>query len=390
MSYDIAIFFQEDPGDRLTGLIAAEADLTIAVEGGGITVTRGKGSYCCSIGEPVRVEEEDLPDEIVSRSVEFSFQVDVLVEGSNSASIDRTRKLVRHIVRSLDGVSWDPQTEAVDPSAARRAVTPTPAGLVNLVEIDWYAPRRDGVATAYIEATHRYLPEAAPRRFGTHEPLQYRLDRDGPGRFISEAEGGDMLFFHGTKPVLNGSISVDDRRGAKVSISILAASLHESAWRAAVQALFLDLAGQLGCFFASAQVIRNLTWSGRQIWYGPEAERKYSSYWREGWMGLPPHPVWWAYLGAQYTPLINLNGPGVSRRGEAAFVEHSRMPADRDALAATLPRRGLLRRPVPWIAPVLQMKAVNGNPGVRPPSAERAEIIPDGLGVNVAPAGYRM
>ena len=170
MSYDLTIFFEENPGDRLSDLIAAEADLRIEVQGGGLVVTRGKATYCCSVGEPVHVEAEDIPDEIMSRAVGFSFQVDVLVEGSNVTSIARTRKLVRHIVRALDGVSWDPQTGAVDPRAARRAMAPTLLGLADIVEIDWYAPRREGVATTYLRATRRYLPEAAPRRFGTNEP----------------------------------------------------------------------------------------------------------------------------------------------------------------------------------------------------------------------------
>ncbi len=390
MSYDMTIFFENDPSDRLPELIAAEADLTIDVEGLGIMVHRGKGVYCCTVGEPVRVEEEDLPDAIVSRSVGFSFQVDVLVEGGNPTSIARTRKLVRHIVRSLDGVSWDPQTEAVDPRAARRSAPSTPSGLVSLVQIDWYATRREGVAATYLDATRRYLPEAAPRRFGSYEPLKFRLDRDGPECFISEAESDQSLYFKGSQPVLDGSIMVDDRRGTRVSLSILAASLHEHAWREAVRAFFLEVSGQLDCFFASAQVIRNLTWSGRQIWHGLEAESTYSSYWREGWMGLPPHPVWWAYLGPQYSPLIDLNGPGASRQGDTALIELSIRPADRDALTVTLPRRGVLRRPVPWVTPTLQMKAVDDDRRVHPLRAERAAVVPDDLGVQVAPAGYRM
>lgn len=390
MSYDMTIFFENDPSDRLPQLIAAEADLTIELEAAGVTVHRGKGNYCCSIGEPVRVEDEDLPDAIVSRSVNFSFQVDVLVEGSNPTSIARTRKLVRHIVRSLDGVSWDPQTEAVDPRAARRSAPSTPAGLVNLVEFVWYAPRREGVAATYLDATRRYLPEAAPRRFGSYEPLAFRLDRDGPDVFVSEAESNQLLFFKGTQPVLEGSLRVDDRDGTRVSMSVLETSLHESSWRDSVRALFMEVSEQLDCFFASAQVVRNLTWSGRQIWHGLEAESTYSLSWREGWMGLPPHPVWWAYLGPQYSPLIDPNDPGVSRRGDAAFIELSAEPADRDALSSKLPRRGILRRRVPWITPTLLVKPVDDHFRVQPPNAERADVVPADLGIQVAPTGYRM
>jgi hypothetical protein len=388
MSYDMTIFFESDPSDRLPQLIAGEADLTIELEAAGVTVYRGNSTYCCLIGEPVRVEEEDLPDAIVSRSVSFSFQVDVLVEGSNPTSIARTRKLVRHIVRSLDGVSWDQQTEAVDPTAARRSAPLTPSGLVNLVQIDWYAPRREGVAATYLDATRRYLPEALPRRFGPYEPLKFRLDRDGPECFILEAKSDQSLHFKGAQPVLDGSITVDDRRGTKVSLSILAPSLDDPAWRDAVRALFMEVSEQLDCFFASAQVVRNLTWSGRQIWHGIETETTYSLMSREGWMGLPPHPVWWAYLGPQYSPLIDPNGTGVSRRGDAAFIELATEPADRDALSLTLPRRRMLRRRVPWITPTLQMKSVDSDSRIQPPNAERAEVIPEELGVPAAPAGY--
>lgn len=390
MSYDMTIFFESDPSERLPQLIAAESDLTIEREAAGVTVYRGKGIYCCSVGQPLRVDEEDLPDAIASRSVSFSFQVDVLVEGSNPTSIARTRKLVRHIVRSLDGVSWDPQTEAVDPRAARRFAPSAPSGLVNIVEFVWYAPPREGVAMTYLDATRRFLPEAAPRRFGSYEPLAFRLDRDGPDVFVSEAETDQLLFFKGTQPVLEGSLRVNDRNGTRVSMSVLETSLYASPWRDSARAFFLEVSEQLDCFFASAQVVRNLTWSGRQIWHGRDAESTYSLSWREGWMGLPPHPVWWAYLGRQYSPLIELNGPGASPRGDATLIELSILPADRDALTATLPRRGLFRRPSPWVQPSLQVKPIDDSRRMNPPHAGRADVIPDGLGVSVAPAGYRM
>ncbi|TXK19507.1 hypothetical protein [Homoserinibacter sp. GY 40078] len=390
MSYDLTVYFETDPTDALIELIEAEPDLSVATDGPGWVVTRGAGTYCCSIARPVRVEEEDLPDEVVSRSVRFSFQVDVLVEGSTSASIARTRKLIRAIVRALGGMSWDPQTDAIDPAGARRSTTPEPAGLVDLVEFGWYAPSRIDVASQYLASVGRYLPEAAPRRFGSFEPLQYRLDRDGPSRFISESADDDLLHFSGTKPVLDGSIGAGSR-GTTVHLSVLAASLHEAQWRDPLQALFLDLAQRLDCFFAVAEVVRNFTWSGSQIRVGPEVERKFRPRSNEGWMGLPPHPVWWAFLGSQYSTLIDATTNGARTIGAGTFIELSTEPLNRDALAEALPRRGLLHRdPAPWISPDLQMKPVEGEHRRMPPPAIRANVIPDGLGVQIAPPGYLM
>jgi hypothetical protein len=91
-----------------------------------------------------------------------------------------------------------------------------------------------------------------------------------------------------------------------------------------------------------------------------------------------------------YSSLIDADGPGVSATGDIRYTELSTAPLGREALAASLPRRGFRRRPVPWIAPELQMTPLDGDPRRHPPEAARADVIPEGLGVPVAPAGYRM
>lgn len=390
MSYDLVVFLKENPASRLSDLIAAEADLAVEIDGARIVVKRGRGLYCCSIGEAVPVEVEDLPDELASLSLPVRFQVDINVEGSAPAAIERTRKLVRHIARALDAVSWDQQTGACFPRPARRRAARVPAPPVDLVKLDWYTAQRDGVAEAYLNTSRRHLPVALPRRFGPYEPFTYRLERDGDDRFIREVADDHMLFFDSAAPVDHGSITQSDERGARVCISILAASLNNEVTRLAVRAFFVDLARQLDCFFASAQLIRNVRVGGWPLPEGRTTDMEYSTFWRDGWMGLPPHPIWWTYFGSHYAQLIDPRTVGVTHDGSFAFMELSMAPADRDALAANLPRRGLLRRRARWIDPALQMKALVSDPNVSPPRAERARVVPGQLGVKVAAPGYRI
>jgi hypothetical protein len=46
------------------------------------------------------------------------------------------------------------------------------------------------IAARYLAISRRYLPEALPRRFGSSEPFQQKLESDGDQAFIQAQKAG--------------------------------------------------------------------------------------------------------------------------------------------------------------------------------------------------------
>jgi len=55
---------------------------------------------------------------------------------------------------------------------------------------------------------------------------------------------------------------------------------------------------------ATAEVVRDLDWSGRGLAYNERTERSTYLAARGCWAGLPPYPIWLTWFGAEYLPLV--------------------------------------------------------------------------------------
>ncbi|WIX92773.1 hypothetical protein [Amycolatopsis sp. DG1A-15b] len=119
-----------------------------------------------------------------------------------------------------------------------------------------------------------------------------------------------------------------------MSLTLLADPLGEARWRAAVRDLFTALADTLGTFYASAEVTRDNIWSGRSAWSDGQTERVVRTLRSlDGWMGLPPTPMWWSWFGSPYASVAELL-PGNRRRStlKGVFFESAPEPRPRDQL----------------------------------------------------------
>jgi hypothetical protein len=148
-------------------------------------------------------------------------------------------------------------------------------------------------------------------------------------------------------------------------------------WRDALRRLFVALADKLGCFFASAEIERGHLWNGRDMASDQHTERPVVPSRREGWMGLPPYPVWWSYYGAEYRELVSERLDGCVRTSAGnLFHSLSNEPTDRDQLTKLIKSKWLFRRRCSGF-PVDLLSVVAPNDGrVQPVPLEPASRIP--------------
>lgn len=392
MSYDITVY-----GDRaltrpeLVDTVRAAAGLDSTDElGPGMQVVRGKrGAYCFTVDGPSSIEAEDLPDEVSAQVLGATVQYQVLVEGSAEVSIPHAIRFAKRLAANIHGAMLDEQTgEIWAASGNRKVARPARLDRIDIIDIDWYfTPSETDLAALYLSLARRHLPEALPRRFGSYEPLQHQLDAVGDAGFVHSAnESRGSIYWKGTFPVLEGSLHARQYDGApaelpRVSLSLERSAFDDPRWRRVLRAFFIEFAQSGKAYFAAAEVVRNLLWNGRSVSYSFDGtvEQTYSLVrYREGWMGLPPHPVWWSLFGAEYVPLISPHLPQAAVvEGGALFYAASDAPADRDELSRMLPTVGRLRRRrAPWLPSELLATALPPTPGRFPLPLAKAAVMP--------------
>jgi hypothetical protein len=385
MSYGLQVYVADALDiSGLRSLVGSIAGLDVDGDGDArsLTVVRGaRRRYSFTVDGPGRVEAEDVPVDVTGAVLGVRYLYSVLVEGSAASEIPFAVRFARQLARLVDGVVLDPQTDHVwSRSTSRTVARPARQARVATVDLTWCCLRDqvpDDAAAVLIAAAERHLPEALPRRFGEYEPFQGRYAQVGRAGFCDAWQDATTpLFFSGTGLCLGGHLAA--RHGCQfsnrfwsMSLSVLAEPLAEPRWRDAVRALFTTLAERLGAFYASAEVVRNQVWSGRSVFIDGKAERPLRTLRaRDGWMGLPPIPVWWSWLGAPYaSEAALLPAARCTSTGNGVLFESSDTPVSRDAsepLSTWLPA-SLFARLVPtdrWIQPV---------------ALDRAQAVPDEL-----------
>jgi hypothetical protein len=117
-------------------------------------------------------------------------------------------------------------------------------------------------------------------------------------------------------------------------------TLHvDRAATAGLRELFVGVAEATGCFFASAEVLRGHTWTGRALYGGAAAEHGHYLAGRGDWVGLPPRPVAWTWYGPRYAKLVERHLPGAEPTRTGLLHRWADPPPDRDQIAS----------PTPWL-----------------------------------------
>jgi hypothetical protein len=340
MSYDVQVFGRRQV-ELSADFVAGSPGLVLGRDG---RVLRGRrATYSFTVDGPFEVEPEDVPEEVLAHVLEPRWMWAILVEGSSQAEIPHAVKFAKRLAKAVEGAALDQQTGEVRAKVGSRAtVAPPKDTRIDLLELHWYAfadAAPSDPVDDWTELCGRYLPEALPRRYGEYEPLQHRLDRDGPEVLRELVRMDEDPFFSATKPCLDGSFFRND------DILTIRLSLHESAvrdpgWQAAARRLFVAYAERRAAFLAIGEIVGRVLWNGRSTSYDGREENTFSLSRRdERWVGLTPYPVWWSWYGDSYRPLVesHLDPAEVTAYPTGLFHQASPEPRRRKRLTDPLP-----------------------------------------------------
>ncbi len=362
MSYDLQVFGAD---------FVDHAELCRLLEGAGLGVDQGDGEpsefltavrgarakYSFTVGLPVRLEPEDVPEEVTAVLLAPEWLYEVQVEGSTETEVPHAVRFARKLSQAVGGAVLDQQTDQTWIRGKSRAVAAVQQGRIDVVELRWYTTKPaspGGPAGTWLDAARRYLPEALPRRFGSFEPLSMKLEVEGDTGFVEAVTAETMtVFFSASRPCISGSISGGARGEVGVhshSLSVHRDALADRRWADALQRLFVSFASKSNAVFASAEVQRGVGWSGRSTWFDSEVERTTYLAVRGGWSGLLPYPAWWTWFGSDYVPLVaeHLDVDSVELTEGGLFHTWGPAPLDRDQIeqlrGGTTPPGGKSRR----------------------------------------------
>ncbi len=396
MSYDLQVYAPSAMDiDRIRELITNLSTLFLDEFDGArasYTVTRGvKRSYCFTVEGPVQVEPEDVPEDVTAVLLGATHLFNVSVEGSTSANIPHAVRFARRLAQSLGGVVVDQQLDEVwAKGVARHAAKPARDKRVSIIDLNWYARFKDVAGDfggRYVALCHRFLPEALPRRFGEYEPFQGKLADAGDDGFAKAwRQASSMLFFAASSPCVSGSMwagpgELRPRPVWRMSFQVHCQPITDDVrWRDALRRMFVAIAEELPAFYASAEVTRGHIWNGRSMWSDSETEWATMPVDKDGWLGLPPYPTWWAWYADPYRSLVQDRlRAGVTEHDTGLLHELAQSPADRDDLTRAFTLRRGLRRTMEWAPPELVATLLPSDGRVRPAPLGRAKTVPGSL-----------
>lgn len=304
--------------------------------------------HLCIVDGPLRVETEDLADELAAMLMapKWLYQVNFPAD-TPQRSISTLLGLAKLIAKQGDGAVYDPQEDAVlwPRSRPKRFVRRRDAETGPMLFLDIFSPARANGASlmrSYLDVCRRLLPEALPNRYGDYEPMQHRLNGVDDEHALldfaqesSQIEYGGSFFWSASRPFEHCSVSFGDRRrGVTPShyddvrgrermrpMTVLGAWVrldcgNEGALADALEAFLVEVARAMGAFYACASL-------GVFPYHGPM------------WIGIPEVPTWLSWYGNEYSEWLRVRvgkpRPGSTEYPEGVMVRRAALPSDLEA-----------------------------------------------------------
>jgi hypothetical protein len=359
MSYDLEVYLQgELPLSRAVESVGREDVVATAEwsdpEGSGLSLvrrTKRTERQLCTADGPLRIDEDDdhVPDAVRASLLSVGWTVQI----SRPFDLARTdASLVERFTRAVadegKGVVYDPQlAKIVWPRNVKklRDVPPASQPGPEHVALEWLFARRltSADADALLAVIEQRMPEAMPHRFGTFEPPQGRLERDGKAAFSALFDDVDDLFWKGKRPFQWGFVNLrrgwgsaltqaerdartptlGGRKGVSpdsIRMEFQPELATDERWLQAISSLFRAVARELKPFFAGGYLDRG-SFENPQHLAGAH------------WLGIPPEPLWLTWVGSPYLAELPTEIPARSERtDEFLFVSAGKSPKDREAL----------------------------------------------------------
>lgn len=313
-----------------------------------------------AIQQSVQLDREHLADWILNQMAEPLYSVVILSEMTfdEAAQNDDLADLCKIITDAGEGfAAYDPyemvlyaSNKLQKPNRRVKSVQPENRPLIEFVWCIACSVDDDLAAlfNSIFDVWYEYYPKIFPFKYGT--PARQIAERESQSTLVSAIiKDSFMTVGRAPLPIINVFLhKPQDPRAwknggipyAKVTLSfLLDAFCQDLAFAPQMEQLFVETARRAGACFASAIVQRENTFGAWK--FSQRILDNYRLTFGPWWQGLPSLPVWWAWYGVAYAPLVHdaINGAGriIDYKGEGLFLKMSDKPLNIDELARLFP-----------------------------------------------------
>lgn len=174
-------------------------------------------SWQIVVNSSVAVDDDEISDEISTALPGVSYHTELLLEPMDAPDV--ARKVLVRVAKGLAtesrGLAFDRQEESILlPSGTKKFTSPKIDETASTLMLSWwFGPdklQETRGFTDMLEIIRRYVPEALPRRYGTYEPPEHKLDGNlvDVAEFLSATTRKSMVVWYPTRPASNVSISL--------------------------------------------------------------------------------------------------------------------------------------------------------------------------------------
>lgn len=337
MSYDFEVWSQNKLD---TTNLSLDDCWTVSKDG----MLHESKSWLISCDFNIKCEQDDIPDEIMSLIPAISYLTYISVQpiSAPKTAITKAKKIAKLIGEQTVGVVLDKQTDKYIFPQGYKKYKPVKLAedkRISILNMIWYMkalPFADkNELGEFLYFLQRSLPEALPKRYGTFEPPEFKLDEHCIEHFRDflydiifnkdNKDNTDIVVWYPNIPVLGVSLNygkLNKRLGflfPYFEIEIDSRVLDDQGWILHLQRLWRAISLRLNPFYGEIRLLKNAISSRTTYWTDSMTENSPT---RSGfWRGIPQNLGIAIVTGKEYSSVWPRFNEQSEKIGNLNFLE---------------------------------------------------------------------
>ena len=275
-----------------------------------------------SIFRSTKLLPEDVPNEIGGLLPGIQYLTEMNLEGkSTDEALKLAQTTANNVAKTLHGIVFDPQEDtATTPRGVKRFIAPHKQETFSVLSMSWWYLESPLASTAgrksLVEFLERGLPEALPRRYGSHEPPQFLYEETGKNHFLDylDKNAYGLLIWYPHRPIVAVHFRLASPPGGTklgfrthhLEIDIESAVLAQPGWSEALDVFWRGLSKIISPIYGEVRTLGGRTRRGGTIYIAPAKgsglpiQRPTKAWW---WKGVPANLGCAVVLGKEYQDL---------------------------------------------------------------------------------------
>ena len=311
----------------------------------GSFVFEGKSWQILISDKSYKIEEEDIPENVLNKVPGLAYGLDVVLEpiGAPKTAYTKLNSIVKYIIKELNGVGIDDQLgELIIPNNPRAIKLEQPEDKrIDLLTFSWWFDNDFLNSRKDYERLFEFItnncPEFLPNRYGLYEPPQFKFEEQGIDHFLNFLwdNRNDFIVIYTKKPFYSLSLpslkeSYYNRNGFcpnSIEFQVDVRILEADGWERTLKRLWQNLNKLINPIYSDVCVIENYLDQRRTV----GVDNQTGSHQVEiGWKGIPENNGLAAFIGDLYKSELNLNKQefSVSNWATKELIEIKEIPND--------------------------------------------------------------